>query len=568
MLSEKVCTLSHKKIEQQEFEQITKAMDKVRGNLFPVAQRVALGFQGIMDLQIAIKKALTPDIALVWEVSADNCLQWIVNNCNFQQANTLNKEFGWVDEIALENDGLLAIWVLPDDSAILHFSGSVQQLAINALKEWGVLTPSNTTDSTQYYKNFSYLWKTPLGESVGERLQLNQKELLLPLSKEELEDFIRSFPCQYSKEKDWQKGLTVKNHFNGNNVSPESFKDSLSNSLNKNKQQLRDNAQKRLDEIKKEQEAKLKTPWHDTVIEWIKNIDSVPVYDGGLVGFLMSKPNLYGQYPKSYWQRALKQLNSVLQVLKEGDSPELDSIIAATSHLGSDVSNQIAHFMYRFHRTGGAKSLSLRVLEQNKARILEESKIKTGLAALINKKDDPVSEETRESTRSASSIEFAVQYGSSMALNSALWGLETAFQSPHLQARVFLRSMRGAGEISLESFGWFARLMYELSDGFLSKQAVEEILMDEMKKVSDLEEEMRLRGGKIGLENEWSGKWGMPLARRKVREYLGLTQSEHKNLEVNFGSDRVRPPLQKGSSSLPTTNPKTIRISSDDREAN
>lgn len=567
MLSEKVCNLSHKKVEQHEFEQITKAMDKVRGNLVPVAQRVAVGFQGIMEPQIAIKKAMTPDVALVWEVSADNCLQWIVNNCNFQQSNTLNKELGWVDEIALENDGLLAIWILPDDSAILHFSGSVQQLSINALKEWGVLESAKTSNSTDYYNNFSYLWKSPLGQSVGERLQLNQKELLLPLSKQELEELIYCLPSQYSKEKDWQKGLCVKNHFNGNNVSPESFKDALASALAKNKQQLRDSAQKRLDEIKKEQEAKLKTPWHDTVIEWIKNIDSAPIYDGGLVGFLMSKPNLYGQYPKSYWQRALKQLNSVLKVLKEGDSPELDAIIAATSHLGSDVSNQIAHFMYRFHRTGGAKSLSFRVLEQNKAKILEESKVKTGLAALINKKEDPVSEETRESTRSASSIEFAVQYGSSMALNSALWGLETAFQAPHLQARVFLRSMRGAGEISLESFGWFARLMYELSDGFLTKQVVEEILMDEMKKVSDLEEEMRIRGGKIGLENEWSGKWGMPLARRKVREYLGLTQSEHKPLETTFGPEKGRT-TSRGSMSLPAPQTKNIRIASDDRESN
>ena len=240
----------------------------------------------------------------------------------------------------------------------------------------------------------------------------------------------------------------------------------------------------------------------------------------------MSKPNLYGQYPKSYWQKALVQIHEVLRPLKEGESPEIDAIVGATSHLGSDVSTQIAHFMYRYHRSGGAKSLAHRVLEQNKMKVVEESKVKTGLAALINKKEDPVSDESREATRAASSIEFAVQYGSAMALNTALWGLEAAFQNPELQARVYLRSMRGAGEISLESFGWFARLMFELSDGFLTKQIVEEVLMSEMEKVSALAEELKARGGKIGLENEWSGKWGLPLARRKVREYLGLVISE------------------------------------------
>jgi hypothetical protein len=128
----------------------------------------------------------------------------------------------------------------------------------------------------------------------------------------------------------------------------------------------------------------------------------------------------------------------------------------------------------------------------------------------------------RESSKAASSVEFSTQYGTSLALYAALWAKESGFADIALQARAVVRTMRGAGEISMECFGWFARLMYEFGGGFIPKEDIAKALQKEMEDAAKIADEEKRRGGKISIENEWSGNWGAELAGRKVREYLNL----------------------------------------------
>jgi hypothetical protein len=129
-------------------------------------------------------------------------------------------------------------------------------------------------------------------------------------------------------------------------------------------------------------------------------------------------------------------------------------------------------------------------------------------------------------------VEFSTQFGAALALFAALWAKETGFDNLSIQARAVIKTMRGAGDISMECFGWFARLALEFGEGFVSKEEIAKTLDKEMQEAAREAEEEKRKGGKIAIENEWSGNWGSELSGRKVREYLGLERN-HKATDLS-----------------------------------
>jgi hypothetical protein len=186
--------------------------------------------------------------------------------------------------------------------------------------------------------------------------------------------------------------------------------------------------------------------------------------------------------------------------------------------------------MYRYHRSGGSRLTAKRVLEQTRERMSKDA-AKQGLAAAV-KTRDPISDEMRESSKAASSVEFSTQYGAALALFAALWAKETAFNNLSMQARAVIKTMRGAGDISMECFGWFARLTLQFGEGLVSKEDIAKILDKEMQDAAREAEDEKRKGGKIAIENEWSGNWGSELSGRKVREYLGIERG-NKGFELS-----------------------------------
>jgi hypothetical protein len=279
-----------------------------------------------------------------------------------------------------------------------------------------------------------------------------------------------------------------------------------------------------MEEIRKERETRVKIHWRDAMCVFMSQSQAYPVYDGGLAAFLMSKPGLFGQYPMPVWRKMFFEIIELIKPMSEGESPDLGLIETSASILGGDVASQMAHFLYRYHRGGGAKITAKRIMEQTKSRMISDA-AKQGLAAAVKSKE-VISDEMRESSKAASSVEFSTQYGAALALYAALWAKESSFSDISMQARAVVKTMRGAGEISMECFGWFAKLIFEFGEGLLSKEDIAKVLQKELEDAAILAVEQKRMGGKITIENEWSGNWGTELAGRKVREYLGIEKNK------------------------------------------
>lgn len=470
----------------------------------------------------ALSRAVSPDAAFMVECAPERILMALFDAFDYEEAKRFNETPEIIENIPADNLGLLAIWAMEDGSALCCYTGGPQQIARELLQKYEFKVP-NALDR---------LWPVgvaPHGERVAEALNLARESgdfvcALEPKYAFALGKGIAVFESVRTRDGlSWRRGMTFKGLNTGNVADPDDLQRNIERVLDAQMDALRKSAQKRLDDAKKEREAKSRVHWREAMCQFLAQASCQPVYDGGIAAFLMSKPTSFGQFPASIWSKVFSDVIEIIKPLGEGESPEITSIENASIFLGSDLSSQLAHFLYRYHRTGGAKLLAIKMLEEKKEKIMGDQQL-TGLAAALKPRAEKISDEARELAKSAGSLEFAVQYGSALALNTAIWASETGFENIEDQARAFVRAIRGTDEVSLECFGWFARLIYEFSEGFVSKDNIEKVLMMEMDELSRAADAQRAKGGRITIENESSsGAWSQALARRKIREYLGLS---------------------------------------------
>lgn len=517
---DKYASLARERAKDEELREACKK--RAKGGLEEAAPWVAalLEEQGVGRAE-ALRRALSPDVAYVVEHGPERALKAVFDSMGFEEAKAFCARPGIIEGLPFDSMGFLGMWAFEDGSAWVSYLGGPQQAARATLEAHQFPAPSE----------IDRLWPVScgaFGERVGEALRLARERgdavcALDPKQARALGKGVCAFESQETREGVvWRKGMAFKYLANGNLASPEDFQASFERALDAEMEALKKGAQKRLEEAKREREAKTKVHWRESMCHFLSQASCQPVYDAGLAAFLMSKPACFGQYPASIWSKVFSEVVEIAKALPEGESPEISAVERSAVLLGSDLASQLGHFLYRYHRAGGAKILAKRLMEEKRVAVEQERRAPTGLAALLTPKAAVVSEEAREVGRAAGSVEFSVQYGAALALHTALWAKDSGFEAVEEQARVFVRAMRGADEVSLECFGWFGRLIYELSEGFVSKEAIEGALMGEMESASKAAEAAKIKGGKIAIENEWSGSWSQTLARRKLREYLGL----------------------------------------------
>ena len=483
----------------------------------------------------AMAKALSPDIALFIDTSGERMVKLMFESFEYDEAVALSESGdSIINEIPSDHSAVLLAWGAGDGSILLGYSGNYRMATM------GILNSANFTISVETHQRMSSLWTrkqvpwTEGGMAIASRMEefMSRGIPVVPLSKDEAEAFVTGFVSneKLASENDaWRKSVSIKATSNGATVNPSDFEALFSKLLAGPSEELRKVVQKRFDEIRKERERAGKVYWRDVMCDFLKERGSElnPVWDCGLSAFMMSKPSMFQQSTPKIWKETFCRVADIVRVLPEGESPELAVVAEAASPLGQDIASGMAHFMYRFHRQGGPKTMAKKIVEELKVKVADEMKTKTGLAAII-KKDSGQSEEAKELTKAALSVEFAVQYGAALAMCVARWGVSQEFVNPAMQAKVFVKGMRGTDEISLECLGWFARLMVHFSDGRVPKEMIEKLIIAEMDSSSANVEEQKSKGGKLSLENEWSGKWSSGLARRKIREYLGITMDVSK----------------------------------------
>lgn len=498
---------------------------RAKGDLEPAtALGVALLAEQGMELPRAASRMLAPDLSAMLEASIERAVGALYESMDHAQAKSFNMKMDPIEAMPIDALGHFALWAFEDGSAWVALSAHPREMASDALES------ADFEGRDEVRARIWRLWEprhAPLGDAVGAKFARARIEgyPLVALDAAEAEAFCSGVAAAWAEGPNgaWGKGLAMKLFSNGAQLTPADLVKSGAKALAKGKEALAKAGMKRAEEARKEREARMKIHWRDAMCMFITQASSAPSYDGGVAAFLMSKPGLFGAYPLPVWRKIFAEIAEILKPLPEGASPELALVESCAAILGADTSSQLAHFLYRYHRGGGAKLVAKRVLEQTRERLAHEA-AKHGLAAAVKTRDAPT-EEMKESTKLASSVEFSTQYGAALSLYAALWAVEMGFADISLQARAVVRTMRGAGEITMECFGWFARLIFEFSEGFVSKEDIASVLRQEMDIAATAADEEKRVSGKITLENEWSGNWGSELASRKVREYLGLERA-------------------------------------------
>lgn len=501
-------------------DEVVAFAKKSRGELEDAAAMgIAVLEASGMDLAKAGRRMIFPEMGLMIETSAERAVAALYASMDYEAAEKFNKDLSALETIPNDSLGHFAMWTFEDGSAWVSFRLHEREVAFDSIQY------SDFESKSQVGKSLWMMWErdhAPLAMQVGNKFmeaKLEHKDFVA-LSASEARAMVDGLALTWGDGQTWGKGMSVKLQSNGSSVSPSEFRKVAMAALRKGRDELERAGVRRMDEIRKEREARMKIHWRDAMCVFISQSQALPVYDGGLAAFLMSKPGLFGQYPLPVWRKMFFEIIDLIKPMPEGESPDLGLIETSASILGGDIASQLAHYLYRYHRSGGAKLTAKRVLEQTKTRMLSDA-AKHGLAAAVKSKE-PISDEMRESSKAASSVEFSTQYGAALALYAALWAKESGFSDISMQARAVVKTMRGAGEISMECFGWFAKLMFEFSEGFISKEDIAKTLQKEMEDAAVLADEQKRMGGKITIENEWSGNWGSELAGRKVREYLGI----------------------------------------------
>lgn len=498
---------------------------KARGDLEAAcAMGIAIFEAAGEPLDKASAKMLSPNLGLLIETSVDRVVQKIYAGMDYEQSCEFNKDLSPLEALQADSVGHFALWAFDDGSAWISLKLHEREVAAS------VIEASSMEGKAKIAKGVWELWCPglgPLGAQIGAKLMAAGKARrdLCALTPEEALALAKCLPSGWSEGSSWAAGVSIKALSSGAQTTPAEFTKQAIKALGRGKEEQLKLGMRKMDEMRKEREARMKIHWRDAMCIFMSQAQALPAYDGGMAPFLMSKPGLFGQYPMPVWRKMFGEISDQVKILADGESPDIAAVERASAILGQETSSQLAHFLYRHHRAGGAKQTAKKVFEQAKERILAEAgrgPRGTGLAAAVREREIASTEDRRESSKAASSVEYSTQYGAAIALLAALWAKETGFSDISMQARLVARIMRGEGEISMECFGWFAKLMFEFGEGFVEREDIARALQKEMEEIARLAEEEKRRGGKISIENEWSGNWGAELAGRKVREYLDL----------------------------------------------
>lgn len=505
--------------------QIVAMAKKARGDL---EEACAIGIAILESSGEPLEKAaawmLSPSMGLMIETSVERTVHKLYAALDYEQARELNQDLSALETLQADAVGHFAMWAFEDGSAWISLKLHESEVAA------GVVEASRLEAKAKVAKSLWEMWcpgSGPLGAQVGQKLMMASKARrdLCALTAEEARALAKCLPSGWSEGAGWGPGVQIKALSSGTHLTPAEFTKQALKALGRGKEAQAKLGMRKMDEMRKAREARMKIHWRDAMCIFMSQAQALPAYDGGMAPFLMSKPGLFGQFPMPVWRKMFGEISEQVKALGDGESPEIAGIERCSSILGAEASSQLAHFLYRYHRAGGAKQAAKRVFEQAKERILAEAGKaagKQGLAAAVREREIVGNEDRRESAKAASSVEYSTQYGAAIALQAALWAKESGFADISMQARLVARTMRGEGEISMECFGWFAKLMFEFGEGFVEREAIAKALQKEMDEAARLAEEEKRRGGKITIENEWSGNWGAELAGRKVREYLDL----------------------------------------------
>lgn len=514
----------------------------------------ALFYLGGASEKEAIERALNPDAAAYLSVPPEIPLRRMFDCFGNAEAEALETRMLVIDRLLRGGEGVFALWAFPDGSALATLQRWSAERAVKALREGGYDL------SEELVGELGSLWPAaqgPYGAEIGRRVLAveGMDGALFPMGPKEAKAFARN-----ALRPDWGWGREEKRKIefremkSGSEIGADDLSRAAEKALDRRKSAIHEKALAYMERSRRERETEERANWREALCLFMRlekgraaqeNWRQMP-YDAGFAAFLMERPTSFTQKTAPMWKKAYEQVCSIVGMLPDGESPTIAQLSAAASQLGTDMGSQLSHFLYRYYRAGGPKALAKRVFEQTREKVVEDMKEKTGLAAIIRKKDEPVSAEAREAGKAASSVEFSVQYGAALALHAALWGKETDFEEMQVLAKSFIRAMRGASEISMECFGWLSCLVSEFAEGAIEKEQLVAVILESMETASQEAEKAKVKGGKITIENEWSGRWSHELAKRKIQEYLEI--GNEKDVALNLGPEKSAEEPKAGAS--------------------
>ena len=348
---------------------------------------IALLTETGMELPLAASRMLGPEVSVMLESCIERAVKILYESMDYNQAKNFNEAVDLIEAIPVDAIGHLALWAFEDGSAWVALSAHPREMAQAALAS------ISFEGRDEVNNQLERLWgpmHAPLGYEVGVKFaQANAKGYpLVSLNAKEAEAFYSGVAASWAEGVggSWGKGLTMKSFLNGSQFTPADLVKNSAKALRKGKDALVKLGIKRAEEVRKQRDSSMKVHWRDAMCMFLSQTNSAPSYDGGVAAFLMSKPGLFGTYPLPVWRKIFNNILELLKPLSEGESPELIRVEASVSILGGDTASQLAHFLYRYHRSGGAKVLAKCVLGQVRERLTNEE-VKYGLAAAVKIKE-------------------------------------------------------------------------------------------------------------------------------------------------------------------------------------
>ncbi len=512
-------------------DEFKKAEEKARPGLEMSSRVVAALLRcGGMSSEAAIEKALAPDAAAFLSIPPEIPLRRLLSEISNEQAEQFGSRPEALGALIAEEDAALAMWVFPDGSALATLRGGASERASKAL------AAAEIALEEEQAARIGALWPGEaggMGERIGRRAlaAAGIAGAIFALDPKEAREFALKvanprWPC----ERESQKKIELRDVRSGAEITGEEFAAKARKALDRKKAEILGKSLERLDAARRERKLEERANWREALLMFMR-LDSDRAktlgwlrdpHDAGFAAFLMESPGTFTQKSIPMWKKAYEEVCELLGTAKEGEGPGIAKLSEATSYLGAEVGTRLSHFLYRYHRSGGPNVLAARVFEEMRERSLEDARERSGVAAIMSKREEALSKEAREAGRAASSVEFSVQYGAALALHAALWGRETKFESLPLLAKAFIRSLRGANEISMECFGWLSVLIRDFSEEGIKNESLVGVFLEGLEQAEREAEKAKSKGGKITIENEWSGRWSHELAGRKIREYLGM----------------------------------------------
>lgn len=250
--------------------------------------------------------------------------------------------------------------------------------------------------------------------------------------------------------------------------------------------------------------------WHESIREFIYLSGCLPYRDVGIAAFSMFKPVLFKEMSSQEWRVAAESLNE-MKIKNELKAEKIEGLCKT-----KELKQTLPMFLMRYHHEDrGPLAIAVKNVQDSKEYFKKE-KEKTGIAARI-KTEHPLKRRMKVIEDSMeNSSEFAVQYYCALALCVAEYEMEEGFNNLDEMADFFMMAIPKLDEKVIEAMGWFARLAYDLGEGFVEKEAIVEAILKSVKR-APWEKERK----SSSIENEWSSEtWAIQMIKSKIEEYF------------------------------------------------